>query len=67
MTIDKARQLIITQLEFGGGYNRNSVRLILAEVQRTHGQAAVDGLIRELELDERFDLKSGTDFSKVTG
>ena len=67
MTIDKARQLITTQLEFGGGYNRNSVRLILAEVQRMHGMAAVDSLIREFELSSRFDLKIGTDFSKVTG
>ena len=32
MTLDKARELIQVQLSFGGGYNRNAVRLILAEI-----------------------------------
>ena len=66
MTLDRARELIQVQLGFGGGYNRNAVRLILAEVQREHGQAAVDGLIRELELEQRFGLAPGTDFANVT-
>lgn len=66
MTLTKARELISVQLAFGGGYNRNSVRLILAEVQREHGQGAVDGLIAEMNLDTAFGLESGTDFSKVT-
>ena len=65
MTLDKARELIATHLGFGGGYNRNAVRLILGEVHREHGQAAVDELIRSLELDQAFDLKPGTDFSGV--
>ena len=65
MTLDKARELIQTQLDFGSGYNRNSVRVLLAEVQREHGQAATDQLIREFELEARFDLPPGTDFSKV--
>jgi len=55
------------QLQFGGGYNRNAVRLILAEVQRDHGRAAVDSLIRELNLEQRFGLAPGTDFAGVTG
>ncbi len=46
----------------GSGYNRNAARLILAEVRREHGQAAVDLLIRELNLDETFGLKPGTVF-----
>ena len=66
MTLSKARELIGTQLQFGGGYNRNAVRLILAEIQREHGQAGVDQLIRELDLENAFGLKPGTDFSKVT-
>ena len=66
MTLNKARELITTQLQFGGGYNRNAVRLILAEIQREHGQAGVDQLIRELDLENAFGLKPGTDFSKVT-
>ena len=65
MTLDKARELINVQLGFGSGYNRHSVRLILGEVQREHGQAAVDGLIREFGLEAKFDLEPGTDFSQV--
>lgn len=65
MTLDRARELIRTQLQFGGGYNRNAVRLILGEVQREHGQAAVDGLIRELNLEQAFGLAPGSDFSGV--
>ena len=65
MTIDRARELIAQQVSFGSGYNRNSARLILGEVHRVHGQAAVDGLIVELNLREAFGLKPGTDFSKV--
>ncbi|MDP2822032.1 MAG: hypothetical protein Q8O52_05050 [Sulfuritalea sp.] len=54
MTLEKARQLLDTQVSFGGGYNRNSARLILAEVAKEHGQAAADALIRELRLDQLF-------------
>lgn len=65
MTLDKARELIATQLRFGGGYNHNAVRLLLGEVQREHGPRAVDGLIRELGLEQNFGLKPSTDFSGV--
>jgi hypothetical protein len=67
MTLARARELIRVQLQFGGGYNRNSVRLILAEVQREHGRPAVDSLIRELDLEQRFGLAPGTDFGSVAG
>jgi len=59
MTLEKARQMLRTQADFGGGYNRNSARLILAEVAREHGQEAADQLIQELHLDEIFGLTSG--------
>ncbi|OHC69046.1 MAG: hypothetical protein A3H93_09725 [Rhodocyclales bacterium RIFCSPLOWO2_02_FULL_63_24] len=59
MTLEKARQLLGTQVAFGGGYNRNGARLILAEVVREHGQAAADELIRELRLDEIFGFTTG--------
>lgn len=59
MTLEKARQLLSTQANFGGGYNRNGARLILAEVVREHGQAAADQIIRELRLDEIFGLTTG--------
>ena len=65
MTLDRARELIAQQVSFGSGYNRNSVRLILGEIHRVHGQAAVDGLNTELGLEEAFGLRPGTDFSKV--
>jgi hypothetical protein len=67
MTLDRARELIKVQLQFGGGYNRNAVRLILADVQREHGQASVDALIRELDLEKAFGLAPGTSFATVTG
>ena len=59
MTLDKARQLLATQVSFGGGYNRNGARLILADVIREHGQAAADQLIREMRLDELFGFAIG--------
>jgi hypothetical protein len=62
VTLDKARQLLATQAGFGGGYNRNGARLILAEVAREHGREAADGLIRELRLDEVFGIAPGTRF-----
>ncbi|MFZ0791434.1 MAG: hypothetical protein WAM94_17615 [Chromatiaceae bacterium] len=65
MTQDRARELITTQLQFGGGYNRNAGRLNLGELGREHGQGAVDALIRELDLEQAFGLKPGTDFSGV--
>ena len=62
MTLEKARQLLKVQADFGGFYNGNSAKLILSEVQREHGQAAVDQLIRELELDRIFGFEPGTRF-----
>lgn len=59
MTLERARQLLGIQVSFGGGYNRNSTRLILAEVAREHGQEAADALIRELKLDQVFGLTPG--------
>jgi len=64
MTLEKARELLAVQASMGGGYNRNGARLILAEVQREHGQAAVDNLIREFDLESLslFGFKAGTEF-----
>jgi hypothetical protein len=62
MTLDRARQLLKVQANFGGFYNANSAKLILSEVQKEHGQAAVDGLILELRLDEIFGFEPGTRF-----
>ncbi|HQS59203.1 MAG: hypothetical protein B7Y56_07225 [Gallionellales bacterium 35-53-114] len=54
MTLEKARQLLQVQVDFGGGYNRNSAKLILGEVVREHGQAEANKLIGEMHLDEAF-------------
>lgn len=62
MTLEKARQLLKVQADFGGFYNANSAKLILSEVQKEHGQEAVDQLIRELNLTEIFGFKEGTRF-----
>ncbi len=62
MTLDKARELLAVQAGFGGFYNGNSAKLILSEVNKDHGQAAVDKLIRELALDEIFGFETGTLF-----
>lgn len=62
MTLDKARELLKIQAGFGGFYNRNSAKLILAEVSREHGQAAVDQLIRELDLERVFGFELGDRF-----
>ena len=59
MTMEKARQLLGTQVSFGGGYNRQGARLILADVAREHGQEAADALIREFRLDQLFGFTPG--------
>lgn len=62
MTLDKATEMLNVQAGFGGFYNANSAKLILAEVSREHGQAAVDRLIRELNLDKVFNFAPGMRF-----
>ncbi|MDO8706552.1 MAG: hypothetical protein Q7J84_16550 [Sulfuricaulis sp.] len=62
MTLDKAKELLRVQADFGGFYNANSAKLILAEVTREHGQAAVDRLIRDLNLDKVFGFEAGMHF-----
>lgn len=59
MTLDKAKELLAVQVNMGGGYNRNGAKLILLEVQKEHGQAAVDKLIRDFGLEEKFGFKTG--------
>ena len=64
MTLDKASELLAVQVDMGGGYNRNAARLMPAEVQADHGQAAVDALIEKFNMEELFGLKPGTEFKK---
>jgi len=62
MTLEKAKKLLAVQADFGGFYNANGAKLILAEVQREHGQESVDVLIRDLELERIFKFVPGTKF-----
>ena len=62
MTLEKAIKLLAVRALMGGGYNRNGGKLILAEVQREHGQDTVDSLISTPELDRIFGFKLGTEF-----
>ena len=63
MTLDKARELLNTHITMGSGYNRQAARLVMAEVSHEHGQAAVDQLIVELDLEHYFDFKCGMKFT----
>jgi hypothetical protein len=67
MTLEKAKQLLSVHADFGGYYNAHGAKLILAEVNREHGQPAVDALIRELELERIFGFKPGTPFDGRPG
>jgi nucleotidyltransferase/DNA polymerase involved in DNA repair len=62
MTLDRARQFLAIQVSFGSGYNANSAKLVLSEVQKEHGQAVVDQLIREMGLEQVFGFVPGTHF-----
>ncbi len=59
MTLQRARELLKVQVGFGGGYNRQSAKLILDEVAREHGRGAADELILELGLDGVFGFEVG--------
>ena len=62
MTLERAHELIKIQVDIGGGYNRNATKVILAEIQKEHGQAGVDQLILELNLEQAFGFKPGSPF-----
>jgi len=62
MTLDRAKELLQVQAGFGGFYNANSAMLILAEVNREHGQGAVDQMIRECGFDRVSGFEPGTRF-----
>lgn len=54
MTLEKARQLLQVQVDFGGGRNRQGARLIIEDVVREHGPNAANQIIAEMHLDELF-------------
>ncbi|MDH5445063.1 MAG: hypothetical protein OEY52_05860 [Gammaproteobacteria bacterium] len=59
MELDTAKELLQTQISMGGRNSSNGVKIILLEVSKAHGQQAVDQLIKELELEEKFGFKPG--------
>lgn len=63
MTLERAAEIIKMHIELGSGYNRNAVRLVLAEVARHHPQSAVDNLIISYNLEQLWHLKPGTKFN----
>ena len=65
MTLEKARELIAMHVELGSGYNRNAARMVLGEVMRDHGQAAVDQLIRDHGLEQKWGITPGTHFESA--
>ncbi len=65
MTLEKAYELLEVQAYIGQGYNRNAARLILAEVQRDLGQAAIDQLITDLNMTEIFGFTTGEVFKAL--
>ncbi len=64
MTLDRAKELLRVQADFGGPYNANSAKLILSEVMREHGQQAVDALIHEIGLEGICGFRPGTRFAR---
>jgi hypothetical protein len=64
--VDVAGKLIGDSLSepiaFSGCCNAHGAKLILSGVNREHGQAPVDGLIRELKLERIFGFKPGSVF-----
>ena len=62
MTLDKANELLATHANLGGGYNRNAVKMILAEIMRDYGQAQVDELIIKYDMQRLWQFKPGMVF-----
>lgn len=62
MTLNRAKELLVIQIDAADGYNLNAAKNILAEVHRTLGQGAVDQLIREMNLGPVFGFHEGQSF-----
>jgi len=65
MQITRAYELIQEQMAFNSIYNRNAVRMILGEVARVHGDAAVERIFKDFELERQFELDPNADYSGV--
>ena len=65
MTLENARELMSMHIELGSGYNRNAARMVPGEVMRDHGQDAVDQLIRDYNLEQKWGIIPGTHFESA--
>ena len=60
MTIDRAKALLQVPIDVGSGCNWNTAKLILAEVQKEHGMAVFDPLVKEKDMEKPFGIAPGT-------
>jgi len=65
MTLEKAHEQITMHSGLCSGYNRNAARMVLGEVMRDFGQATVDALIPEYDLEKQWEIKPGTKFASA--
>lgn len=65
MTLDKAREIIADHVAIAGGYNQTATKMVLGELQKDQGQAAVDAVIIEFNLHELWGFAPGTHFSSM--
>ena len=66
MTLERVRDLLRLQTDFGGSYNRASARRILAEVKTEFGAEIATQLIIEFNLTENFAIKPDQSLPKQT-
>lgn len=57
MTIDEAHQLLEQQLNLSSGYSRNSLRMLLSQVLREHGEEVAQSLITHYQLDQQYQIR----------
>lgn len=66
MTLEKTHELIAMHSGPDSGYNRNAARMVLlGEVMQDHGQQVADPLIREYGLEQQWETKPGTKFTRA--
>jgi hypothetical protein len=59
MTLEKARQLLATQVRFGGICSRDSVQIGTADTAKDHAQTVANARSREFCIDQLFGFVQG--------
>lgn len=65
MTLEKANELIAMHVDLGSGYNRCAAKMVPGEIDRNFGQKAVDRLIRDHKLEQKWQVKPDTKFTSA--